>query len=142
MGKFVKFIRVWLDDERKPLPGYDVWFRDNVAMLPRFVVDHCEEVTDISFDNSLGLHNPEGHVLLNELEDAVCAGGVLFPRLEHIWIHTSDSNMRKPMMQAACNIFKHTGNNAAGRYRFYGEDLDRLRLGDDWLNKPFPGVIY
>lgn len=142
--KIIKFLNVWLDDERKPLPGYDVWFRYRVDSIVPYLIDNAESITEISFDNSLGCGVTEGHVLLDQLEAAVCADGVQFPNLRDIYIHTSDINMRKPMLHATRKIFEFCGSDGVyGRIRDYEQECQsRGIFNDKWLNEPFKGETF
>jgi hypothetical protein len=141
-----KILRVWLDDQRLPPPGYNVWFQCRVEALPEFVKENAEWIEAISFDNSLGYGaGMEGHNLLNTIESMVCADGLRLPKLKELFVHTGDSNQVMPMIYACQHIAeRHEGVSV---YRSdYEWDCDRMREDNwndymAWRDRKFPGPV-
>jgi hypothetical protein len=55
-------LRLWLDDRRRPPPGYDLWAktaREAIAMLERHEIDHCSldhDLADEHYDTVLSAY--------------------------------------------------------------------------------------
>jgi len=101
--------KIWIDDERKPLPSFNTWFKIDFSKFIPFVIENYNSIESISFDNSLGC-DIEGHQLLTNLELEVCAEGLRLPYLNQLTIHTADSNKWLSMGQTADKIISHNGN--------------------------------
>jgi hypothetical protein len=112
-------IRIWIDDERKPLPGYTVWFRNDFDKFQDYIKSNVNEIIDMSFDHDLG-HSLNGLQLITMVEEMVF-NGIKFPKLESIYIHTANGAAKKPMLYAAHKI--HDGESIIRNYEWAIDSL-------------------
>lgn len=123
-----KEFRIWIDDERKPLPGYNVWVRNDFDHFKDYIDKTTDRIVELSFDHDLG-HSLNGLQLITMIEEMVF-NDVKFPKLNGIYIHTANGAARQPMLHAAKNIARKIETIEMVRVRNYEWELeDMLGIG-------------
>jgi len=131
-------MKLWLDDKRLPLAGYDLWIKTSKEFIDA-LVKYEGQVEEISLDHDLGSKDVtgEGYDVILWLEEQ--AHSDTYPPLKII-VHTSNTPARNRMLAGAENAYRYWG------YGYYLKpvwiDYEKVKdiggLDGKWINLDIP----